>query len=46
MGSRMTLIVQCDHIAWIHDRTHERTITEYNGRDALALAVEATRILQ
>jgi predicted dehydrogenase len=30
-----------DQLAWIEDRRHERRITEQNGRDALAVAVEA-----
>ena len=35
-----------DQIAWIHDRTHKRTITGRNGRDSLALAVRATQIAE
>ena len=31
-----------DQIAWINDRTHQRRITEENGRESLALAVRAT----
>ncbi|MEN6450479.1 MAG: Gfo/Idh/MocA family oxidoreductase, partial [Thermoguttaceae bacterium] len=30
-----------DQLAWLADRSHVRQITEQNGRDALALAVEA-----
>jgi predicted dehydrogenase len=33
-----------DQIQWIHDREHRRVITAENGRDSLALAVEATRL--
>jgi predicted dehydrogenase len=33
-----------DQLAWIEDRGHGRRITEQNGRDALALAVEADRL--
>lgn len=33
-----------DQIAWIEDRSHPRRITEQNGRDSLATAVEATRL--
>ncbi len=36
--------VMADQFAWIHDRTHERRITEVNGRDSLALAVDADRM--
>ena len=32
-----------DQIAWIKNHDHARRITEQNGRDSLALAVEATR---
>jgi predicted dehydrogenase len=32
-----------DQLAWIEDRSHPRIITEQNGWDSLALAVEATR---
>jgi predicted dehydrogenase len=30
-----------DQLAWIKDRRHVRKVTEQNGRDALAIAVEA-----
>ena len=30
-----------DQLAWIADRGHVRRVTEQNGRDALAVAVEA-----
>ncbi len=33
-----------DQIAWIHDHRHERRVTEQNGRDSLAMAVEAGRL--
>ncbi len=33
-----------DQIDWIHDRSHVRKITEENGRDSLALAVQATNL--
>ncbi len=33
-----------DQVAWIHDRSHERVITGRNGRDSLALALEADRL--
>jgi predicted dehydrogenase len=35
-----------DQIAWIRDRSHVRRITEANGRESLALAVESTRLAQ
>ena len=31
-----------DQIAWIENHAHQRRITEQNGRDSLAMAVEAT----
>jgi predicted dehydrogenase len=31
-----------DQVRWINDRTHVRKLTEENGRDSLAMAVEAT----
>ena len=34
-----------DQIRWIFDRDHVRKITEVNGRDSLAMAVEATRFV-
>lgn len=33
-----------DQIRWIYDRNHPRRVTEQNGRDSLAMAVEATRL--
>ena len=33
-----------DQIAWIENHAHVRRITEQNGRDSLAMAVEATRL--
>ena len=33
-----------DQIRWIYDRNHQRKLTEQNGRDSLALAVEATSL--
>jgi len=40
-------LVRCllaDQLAWIKDRRHVRKVTEQNGRDALAIAVEADRL--
>ena len=50
--SRQKLPVYCellrrlmaDQTAWIRDRNHLRTVTEQNGRDALALACAADRL--
>jgi len=36
--------LMADQAAWIRDRSHERLVTEQNGRDALATAVEARRL--
>jgi predicted dehydrogenase len=36
--------VMRDQIRWIYDRTHARKLTEQNGRDSLALAVQATEL--
>src|SRR5436190_13234683 len=33
-----------DQIRWIHDRTHIRKLTDENGRESLAMAVDATRL--
>jgi predicted dehydrogenase len=33
-----------DQAAWIRDRSHQRQVTEKNGRDALAMACEADRL--
>jgi predicted dehydrogenase len=35
-----------DQLAWIEDRHHQRRITEQNGRDALAMAIEAETLAQ
>jgi predicted dehydrogenase len=35
-----------DQLQWIHDATHQRRITHENGRDSLAMAIEATRLAQ
>jgi predicted dehydrogenase len=35
-----------DQIQWIHDRTHKRKLTEQNGRDSLAMAVQATEMAE
>lgn len=35
-----------DQLAWIRDHTHERKITEVNGRDSLANACAADRLAQ
>lgn len=36
--------VMRDQIRWIYDRSHQRKLTEQNGRDSLALAVRATEL--
>jgi predicted dehydrogenase len=33
-----------DQAAWIRDRSHKRVVTEANGRDSLAMAVDATNL--
>ena len=33
-----------DQIRWIYNRNHQRKLTHENGRDSLAMAVEATRL--
>lgn len=33
-----------DQVRWIYDRNHSRKITEANGRDSLAMAVDATQL--
>jgi hypothetical protein len=33
-----------DQAAWIRDRSHQRRITEENGRDSVALGEEADRL--
>jgi hypothetical protein len=35
-----------DQIAWIADRSHQRLITEENGRNSLAMACAATRLAE
>jgi predicted dehydrogenase len=37
----MVRAMLADQLAWIADRRHDRRITAQNGRDALALAIEA-----
>ena len=32
-----------DQVQWIHNRDHQRKITRENGRNSLAMAVEAMR---
>ena len=34
--------IMTDQVAWIHDHSHERKITEVNGRDSLAVACAPT----
>ncbi len=38
--------IMTDQIAWIRDHSHERKITEKNGRDSLAVACAADRLAQ
>jgi predicted dehydrogenase len=38
--------IMADQIAWIRDHSHERKITEKNGRDSLAVACAADRLAQ
>ncbi len=38
---RLLRAMMADQVAWIRDRTHERVVTEANGRDSLATACEA-----
>jgi hypothetical protein len=33
-----------DQVRWIHDHSHVRKLTEENGRESLAMAVDATRL--
>ncbi len=35
-----------DQLAWVHDRSRPRKITEVNGRDSLAVACAADRLAQ
>lgn len=36
--------MMADQIAWIHDHSHQRKITEFNGRDSLVVAAMATQL--
>ena len=38
--------IMTDQVAWIRDHSHERKITEKNGRDSLAVACAADRLAQ
>jgi predicted dehydrogenase len=38
--------VLADQLAWVRDHSHQRKITERNGRDSLAVACEADRLAQ
>ncbi len=40
----MVRSVMRDQVRWIYDRSHGRAITHANGRDSLALAVQATEL--
>jgi hypothetical protein len=31
-----------DQLAWVRDRSHQRRVSEQNGRDSLAMAVAAS----
>jgi hypothetical protein len=33
-----------DQMRWIYNRSHHRKLTHENGRESLAMAVEATRL--
>jgi hypothetical protein len=35
-----------DQVRWIFDPEHRRKLTEENGRESLAMAVEATRLAE
>ncbi len=39
--SQLLRSVMADQVAWVRDRTHQRVVTEANGRDSLATACEA-----
>ncbi len=49
---QQALYAQClqemlaDQLAWTQDRSHPRLITERNGRDSLAMALEATELAE
>src|SRR5262249_46799980 len=36
--------IMADQVAWIRDHSHKRKIDERNGRDSLAIALEADRL--
>ncbi len=38
--------MMADQLAWIRDHSHQRKITEANGRDSLALAIAADLMSQ
>jgi predicted dehydrogenase len=38
--------IMTDQVAWIHDHSHARKITEVNGRESLAVACAADRLAQ
>ena len=42
-GELLRLLLR-DQLAWIHDRSHVRRVTEQNGRDSLAMAVRADEL--
>lgn len=42
--SSLLRAMMTDQVAWIRDRSHQRVVTEVNGRDSLALAVDATNL--
>lgn len=44
--SELVRALFADQLDWIRDRRHERRTTDQNGRDALAMAVEADRLAQ
>ncbi|MBW8806105.1 MAG: dehydrogenase [Catenulispora sp. 13_1_20CM_3_70_7] len=41
---RLLRAMLADQLAWIHDRNHQRRITEVNGRDSLAMAEQADEL--
>ena len=41
---RLLRAMMADQVAWVRDRSHRRRVTEENGRDSLAVAVEADRL--
>ncbi|MFO7956826.1 MAG: Gfo/Idh/MocA family oxidoreductase [Candidatus Brocadiia bacterium] len=44
-GELLRLLIR-DQVAWTRDRSHERVITEENGRRSLEVALEADRLAQ